>query len=91
MAKRKDPPPPDLDLSDEPEPDWAAEIRRGRQQRGERLKELLRDEPAPRPTIQPPAVREDGPRLEPPNPPRPPDLRVIPSMEQDDPTEDDEP
>jgi hypothetical protein len=88
VGKRKDPPPPDLDLSDEPEPDWAAAIRRGRMQRGERLKELLGDEPPPPPTIKPPAVREDTPRLEPPNPPRPPDLRVITSVEEDDPTED---
>ena len=87
VAKRKDPPPPDLDLTDEPEPDWAAEIRRGRMQRGERLKELLGDEPAPQPTITPPPVREDAPRLEPPNPPRPPDLRVIASVEEDEATE----
>ena len=83
MAKRKDPPPPDLDLSEEPEPDWAAAIRRGREQRGERLRELLGDEPAAPPTIQPPPVREDSPRLAPPDPPRPPDLRVIRSVEDD--------
>ena len=89
MAKRKEPPPPDLDLSDEPEPDWADEIRRAREQRGERLKELLGDEPPPHPTIEPPPVREDAPRLEPPNPPRPPELRVIRSVEED--LEEDEP
>ena len=83
MAKRKDPPPPDLDLADEPEPDWADEIRRGREQRGERLKELLGDEPPSTPSIEPPPVREDAPRLEPPNPPRPPDLRVITSVDDD--------
>jgi hypothetical protein len=88
VAKRKDPPPPNLDLSDEPEPDWADEIRRGREQRGERLRELLGDEPSPPPTIKPPPVREDAPRLEPPNPPRPPDLRVITSVEEDDAAED---
>ena len=84
MAKRKDPPPPDLDLSDEPEPDWAADIRRGRMQRGERLKELLGDDPPAPPVIMPPPVREDAPRLEPPNPPRPPQLRVIRPIEEDD-------
>ena len=89
MAKRKDPPPPDLDVSKEPEPEWADAIRRGRERRGERLRELLGDEPPPTPTITPPPVREDAPRLEPPDPPRPPDLRVIRSFEEDD--EEDEP
>jgi hypothetical protein len=85
VAKRKDPPPPDLDLAGEPEPDWAAAIRLGRMQRGERLKELLGDEPPAPPTITPPRVREDTPRLERPDPPRPPDLRVITSVEDDEP------
>jgi hypothetical protein len=88
VAKRKDPPPPDLGVADEPEPDWAAAIRRGRMQRGERLKELLGDEPPAPPTITAPPVREDTPRLEPPDPPRPPDLRVITSVEEDDSSED---
>jgi hypothetical protein len=88
VAKRKEPPPPDLDVSEEPEPDWADAIRRGREQRVERLRELLGDEPPVPPTITPPPVREDTPRLEPPNPPRPPDLRVITSVEEDDSSED---
>jgi hypothetical protein len=88
VAKRKEPPPPDLDVSEEPEPDWADAIRREREQRVERLRELLGDEPPVPPTITPPPVREDTPRLEPPNPPRPPDLRVITSVEEDDSSED---
>jgi len=84
VAKRKDPPPPDLDVSDEPEPDWAAAIRRARTERGERLRDLLGEEPTPEPTIVPPAVRDDAPRIEPPDPPRPPELRVIRSVERDD-------
>ncbi len=32
---------PVLDTSDEPEPDWAERIRRGRRERAERLRELL--------------------------------------------------
>ena len=92
MKRRRDEPPTDLDLTSESEPDWAAEIRRRRQQRGERLTELLGDEPLPQPTIQPPPVRDDAPRLEPPNPPRPPDLRVIRSVNEDaSPEERDEP
>jgi hypothetical protein len=87
VTRRRDEPPPDLDLSDEP--DWAERIRRGREERGERLRELLGDEPPPVPTIQPPPVREDAPRLEAPDPPRPPDLRVIRSIDQDE--DEDEP
>jgi hypothetical protein len=87
VAKRKDPPPPDLDVTDEPEPDWADAIRRGREQRGERLRELLGDEPPTPPTITAPPVREDTPRLGPPDPPRPPDLRLITSVEEDDASE----
>ncbi len=33
--------PPALDTSDEPEPDWAEGIRRGRRERAERLRSLL--------------------------------------------------
>jgi hypothetical protein len=33
--------PPALDTSDEPEPDWAERIRRGRRERAERLRGLL--------------------------------------------------
>jgi hypothetical protein len=46
--RRKEPEPeaepPGLDTADEPEPDWAEAIRRGRRERAERLKDLL---PAP--------------------------------------------
>lgn len=84
MRKRRDPPPPDLDLTGEPEPEWGAAIRRGRMQRAERLRDLLGEEPLAVPTITPPPVREDAPRLEPPDPPRPPALRVIRSVEADD-------
>ena len=33
----------DLDTANEPEPDWAEGIRRGRRQRAEQLRELLAD------------------------------------------------
>ena len=36
-----DPEAPALDTSDEPEPDWAERIRRGRRERAERLRDLL--------------------------------------------------
>ena len=91
MTRRRDEPPIDLDVSGEPEPDWADAIRRAREERGERLRELLGDDPPEQPTIQPPPVREDAPRLEPPDPPRPPALRVIRSVERDDVVEDPEP
>lgn len=46
--RRRDPEPEaessDLDTADEPEPEWAEAIRRGRRERAERLRDLL---PAP--------------------------------------------
>jgi len=42
----------DLDISNEPEPDWAEAIRRGRKEHAERMRELLeapREEPAETP------------------------------------------
>ena len=77
MTKRRDDPPGDLDVTGEPEPDWADAIRRARRERGERLKQMLGDEPEPTPTITPPPVREDTPQLEPPSRPRRPALRLI--------------
>ena len=43
----------DLDTGDEPEPDWADAIRRGRKERAERLRRLLGDEPATEPEERP--------------------------------------
>jgi len=36
-----EPEPAALDVADEPEPDWAEAIRRGRKERAERLRRLL--------------------------------------------------
>jgi len=83
VSDRDDRPPSDLDVSSEPEPDWADAIRRARRDRGERLKRMLGDEPEPGPSITPPPIREDTPGLEPPARPGRPSLRLIRSPEEE--------